>query len=28
LLELDKSGIYVAQYLTKYVQKDVLEKKI
>lgn len=27
LLELDNSGIHVAQYLTKYVSKEVIEKK-
>ena len=27
LLELDKSGIHVAQYLTKYVPKEMLEQK-
>ena len=27
LLELDKSGIHVAQFLTNYVQKDLLEEK-
>jgi predicted nuclease of restriction endonuclease-like (RecB) superfamily len=27
LLELDNSGIHVAQYLTQYVPKEVLEKK-
>jgi len=27
LLELDKSGIHVAQYLTKYVPKEILEQK-
>ena len=27
LLELDNSGIHVAQYLTKYVPKDILQQK-
>lgn len=27
LLELDNSGIHVAQYLTKYVSKDILQQK-
>ena len=27
LLELDTSGIHVAQYLTKYVPKELLEQK-
>lgn len=28
LLELDNSGIHVAQYLTEYVQKEILEQKL
>lgn len=28
LLELDKSGIHVAQYVTEYVSKDILEQKL
>lgn len=28
LLELDNSGIHVAQYLTKYVPKEILEQKL
>ena len=28
LLELGNSGIHVAQYLTKYVPKDILEEKL
>lgn len=28
LLQLDNSGIHVAQYLTKYVSKDILEQKL
>lgn len=28
LLELDNSGIHVAQYLTKYVPKELLEQKV
>ena len=28
LLELDNSGIHVAQYLTKYVPQKILEQKI
>ena len=28
LLELDKSGIHVAQYLTKYIPKEMLEQKL
>ena len=27
LMELDSSGIHVAQYLTKYVSKDLLQQK-
>ena len=27
LLELDNSGIHVAQYLTNYVPKELIEKK-
>ena len=28
LLELDNSGIHVAQYLTEYVPKEILEQKL
>lgn len=28
LLELDKSGIHVAQYLTEYIPKEMLEQKL
>lgn len=28
LLELDKSGIHVAQYLTEYIPKEILEQKL
>ena len=27
LLELDNSGIHLAQYLTEYVPKEIIEKK-
>lgn len=28
LLELDNSGIHVAQYLTEYIPKEILEEKL
>ena len=28
LLELDNSGIHVAQYLTEYVPKEILQKNL
>ena len=28
LLEIDNSGIHVAQYLTEYVPKEILQKKL
>ena len=28
LLELNNSGIHVAQYVTKYVSKEILEQKL